>query len=212
MFASLPSQNRRCLYIVAASAIVHVVVMVLLVRVHLAAPFWLQPSAPGGALARIDMSTVVYLGPKPAEKKQETVVRQSLLTYPRARQTRKKAGAAASPAVAQGLGPILKSYPLLVPSIHDIQIALPVTTPDPEIRRSDLPKGFEGDAVVEIMIDKTGKVVRTKIVQALGYDGLDVRITSTLMNWKFTPAYFDGVPVASLQEIHLHYPDDAVSS
>jgi hypothetical protein len=32
------------------------------------------------------------------------------------------------------------------------------------------------------------------------------------MNWKFTPAYFDGVPVASLQEIHLHYPDDAVSS
>ena len=209
MFASLPSQNRRALFLVAASAFVHIVVVVLLVRVELFTPLWLEPATRGARLDKIDMSQVVYLGPRHFEKKQQPAVHKSTLTYPRAH---KQSRAAVSPRVAQGLGPILKSYPLLVPSIHDIQIALPVTTPDPEIRVSDLPKGFQGDAVVEIMIDKNGKVVRTKVVQALGYDGLDVRITSTLMTWKFTPASFDGVPVASLQEIHLHYPDDAVNS
>jgi TonB family protein len=209
MFASLPPQDRRLPYVIAASAIMHVLAVVLVVRVELFTPLWLQPATRGAALNQMDMSKVVYLGPRRTEKKQQTVARESSLTYPRAH---KQFRAALSPKVAGGLGPILKSYPLLVPSIHDIHIALPVTAPDPAIKVSDLPKGFQGDAVVEIMIDKTGKVVRTKVVQALGYDGLDVRITSTLMTWKFTPASFDGVPVASLQEIHLHYPDDAVNS
>jgi TonB family protein len=208
MFESLPSQNRRCGWAIAASLALHLAAGAFLVQV--VRPLWLQQTARGGGrLSKLDISKAVNLGQKPADKKQASVARKSLLTYDS--RVHQRTHEVSSPEVAEGLGPILKSYPLLVPSIHDIQIALPVTAPDPEIRRSDLPQGFEGDAVVQITIDKTGKVVRTKVVQALGYDGLDLRITSTLMTWKFTPACFDGVPVASLQEIHLHYPDDAVS-
>jgi TonB family protein len=207
MFASLPAQDGRLRYAIVASSVLHVVAVALLVPVI--RPLWLE-AAHGGHPGKVDLSKAVYLGEQPVEKKHEALVYKSPLTF-HLRQIHRQLHQTPSREAAAGLGPVLKSYPLLVPSIHDIQIALPVTTPDPEIRRSDLPKNFEGDAVVQITIDKTGKVVRTKVVQALGYDGLDLRITSTLMNWKFTPAYFDGVPVASLQEIHLHYPDDAVS-
>ncbi len=107
------------------------------------------------------------------------------------------------------LGPVLRSSRALwFPSIHDIKVALPQVTPQPDIRLADIPNGYEGDVVVEITIDKEGKVVRAKVEQTFG--GLDKKVVAALLNWRFKPASYDGVPVASLQEIHFHYPDNAL--
>lgn len=110
---------------------------------------------------------------------------------------------------ASDLGPVLKVSRLwLIPSIHEVKLALPEVAPLPGIARSELPNDFEGDIVVEITIAKDGKVVRTKVLQTIG-NGLENKVVATLMNWRFKPASFDGVPVASLQDISFHYPENA---
>jgi TonB family protein len=111
---------------------------------------------------------------------------------------------------AGDLGPILKASNLWrIPSIHEIKLALPQVAPLPRIARSELPVGFEGDIVVEITIAKDGKVARTKVLQSVGH-GLENRVVEALLTWRFTPASFDGVPVASLQDISFHYPENAL--
>lgn len=110
---------------------------------------------------------------------------------------------------AAEIGPILRAD-LLAPSIHEIKIAVPQVSPAPEVRAGDVPSGMQGDIVVEVLIDKDGKVIRTKVQQA--FAGLETKITEALLRWHFQPATYDGVPVASLQDIHFHYPDDAVQN
>ncbi|HTC92227.1 MAG TPA: energy transducer TonB [Terriglobales bacterium] len=204
MFA--PLQNRRSPYAIAISVGLHVVAVAVLV--YSVRPLWLKPAAMGGAAGRLNLSKLVYIGDQDIKKKTPPPLpRKPLLTLDRKRpvpqQTPEK-----NTAVADNLGPIL-NFSAGISSFHDIRIALPLTTPDPEITRSDLPRGFVGDAVVVVTIDREGKVVQTKITQALGY-GLDSRIVSALMNWRFKPASYDGTPIASLQEIHLHYPDNVM--
>lgn len=53
MFASLPADNRRSRYTVAASFVLHLVVVALVV--HVVTPLWLQPATGGGALSKMDM-------------------------------------------------------------------------------------------------------------------------------------------------------------
>jgi TonB family protein len=83
--------------------------------------------------------------------------------------------------------------------------ALPVKYPDPQVRPSDLPPGVSGDVVIEVTIDQAGNIVNKKILQSIGY-GIDEKVLAVLENWHFKPAMYNGLPVASRQDVHFHFP------
>ena len=59
--------------------------------------------------------------------------------------------------------------------------ALPLVFPDPSIYPSQLPKGLQGDVIVEVTIDEHGTVTETKVVQSLQSD-IDDKVIATLKN------------------------------
>ena len=88
----------------------------------------------------------------------------------------------------------------------EIRPALPVTFVNPDISRSELPPGVQGDVVVEVTIDARGNIVQKRILQRLGY-GIDEKVLAALEGWRFTPATQDGVPIPSQHDIHFHFPN-----
>ncbi len=83
--------------------------------------------------------------------------------------------------------------------------ALPLVFPDPSIYSWQLPKGLQGDVIVEVTIDEHGNVTETKVVQSLQAD-IDDKVIATLKNWRFRPASVDGVAISSRQDVHFHFP------
>ena len=55
---------------------------------------------------------------------------------------------------------------------REIMPALPVTFVNPEVSRSELPPGVQGDVIVEVTIDARGYIVAKRILQRIGY-GID---------------------------------------
>jgi TonB family protein len=89
---------------------------------------------------------------------------------------------------------------------REIRPALPVAFANPDISRSDLPPGVQGDVVVEVTIDAHGNIVAKRILQRIGY-GIDEKVLAALEGWRFTPATEDGVPIPSQHDIHFHFPN-----
>jgi TonB family protein len=89
---------------------------------------------------------------------------------------------------------------------REIRPALPVTFVNPEVLRSELPPGVQGDVVVEVTIDARGNIVAKRILQRIGY-GIDEKVLAALEGWRFTPATQDGVPIPSQHDIHFHFPN-----
>ena len=89
---------------------------------------------------------------------------------------------------------------------REIRPALPVTFVNPDISRSELPPGVQGDVVVEVTIDARGNIVEKRILERLGY-GIDEKVLAALEGWRFTPATQDGVPIPSQHDIHFHFPN-----
>jgi len=89
---------------------------------------------------------------------------------------------------------------------REIRPALPVTFVNPEVARSELPPGVQGDVVVEVTIDARGNIVQKRILQRIGY-GIDEKVLAALEGWRFTPATQDGVPIPSQHDIHFHFPN-----
>jgi len=83
--------------------------------------------------------------------------------------------------------------------------ALPLVFPDPSIYPWQLPKGLQGDVIVEVTIDEHGTVTETKVVQSLKSD-IDEKVIATLKNWRFRPASVDGIAISSRQDVHFHFP------
>jgi len=88
----------------------------------------------------------------------------------------------------------------------EIRPALPVTFVNPDISRSELPAGVQGDVVVEVTIDARGNIVEKRILQRIGY-GIDEKVLAALEGWRFTPATQDGVPIPSRHDVHFHFPN-----
>jgi periplasmic protein TonB len=86
----------------------------------------------------------------------------------------------------------------------DIRIALTTYSPSPKPDLSHLPRGAQGDVVLDITIDPTGQVAELEVLQTIGY-GVDGIVADTVRTWKFSPATRNGVPVASEQEVRFHY-------
>jgi periplasmic protein TonB len=85
-----------------------------------------------------------------------------------------------------------------------IQIALTTYSPSPSPDLSVLPHGVQGDVIVDVTIDSTGKVADLALLHTLGY-GIESSVLGTLKTWVFHPATKDGTPVASIQELHFHF-------
>lgn len=206
MFVRAPVSFGRLWLAVVASVVLHVSVLLFLACLPETA-FLLPAIAP-----RTNNSQVTLLLPRItlARASNQTVsARKKSMLHSR-RVISRAAPKPVPPDTAGDLGPILKTSNLWrIPSIHEVKLALPQVAPLPSIARSELPADFEGDIVVEITIDKDGKVARTRVLQSFG-QGLEAKVVATLVKWRFTPASFDGVPVASLQDISFHYPENAL--
>lgn len=86
----------------------------------------------------------------------------------------------------------------------EIKPALPVVGPQPQVYTPNLPRGFEGDVVVEITIDEQGNITDRVLVRGLG-NGLDEQAIAVLQNWRFRPATRDGVAIPSKQDVYFHF-------
>jgi periplasmic protein TonB len=85
-----------------------------------------------------------------------------------------------------------------------IQIALTTYSPSPAPDLSVLPRGIQGDVVVDVTIDPNGRVADLAVLHTLGY-GIESSVIGTLRTWTFRPATKDGTPIASVQELHFHF-------
>ena len=88
---------------------------------------------------------------------------------------------------------------------YDAFPALPLKFPDPHVSASELPPGVTGDVIVEVTIDVAGNIVSKKVLKSIGY-GIDEKVLAVLENWRFRPATVNGMPVASRQDVHFHFP------
>lgn len=87
----------------------------------------------------------------------------------------------------------------------EVRPALPQVFPDPDVDRASLPPSVRGDVIVEITIDERGNVVEERLLT--GVDNVvDQKVIAALKNWHFLPATSDGVPIASKQDVHFHFP------
>lgn len=86
----------------------------------------------------------------------------------------------------------------------DTTLALVVVHPPPHPDLTQLPAGTRGDVIVDVVIDKTGRVAKFTMTRGLGH-GVDETVLATIKQWTFQPATRNGVPVASEQELLFHY-------
>ena len=86
----------------------------------------------------------------------------------------------------------------------DTTVALVVAHPSPKPDLSQLPSGTSGDVIVDVVIDKDGKIAKYTMMHGLGH-GVDQTVLATIQQWTFQPATRNGVPVASEQELLFHY-------
>ena len=86
----------------------------------------------------------------------------------------------------------------------DTTLALVVSHPPPHPDLAQLPAGTRGDVIVDVVINKTGRIAKFTMTHGLGH-GVDETVLATIQQWTFQPATRNGVPVASEQELLFHY-------
>jgi TonB family protein len=158
-------------------------------------------------------SVVVYLPSREAVPLQPVSQAHSSLRVPRPKK-RLVAEAKAPNAAEESTGSVTKttqagslygSQTNGLSTGHEVRPALPISGDRPSITASELPKGTQGDVIVEITIDVKGNVVGSKLLKTIGY-GIDEKVLATLQNWHFTPATQDGVAIPSQQDVYFHFP------
>jgi TonB family protein len=77
-------------------------------------------------------------------------------------------------------------------------------TPEPEFSDAARKARFQGTAILQIVIDKTGKVSTVRLERALGY-GLDENAMESAKTWRFEPATRNGQPVAVEMKIEVSF-------
>jgi TonB family protein len=87
---------------------------------------------------------------------------------------------------------------------EEVRPALPAVTAEPRVNAEDLRGIAEGNVVVEITIDESGRIVNKAVVQSMG-PAIDGKVLAALENWYFHPATRDGVPIPSKQDVVYHF-------
>ena len=86
----------------------------------------------------------------------------------------------------------------------NVRIAIVKVFPRPQPDLSTLAHGKGGNVIMDAMIDAHGAITKLTLEQGLG-DPIDQQVMATVRGWSFDPATRDGQPIASEQEIVLHY-------
>lgn len=86
----------------------------------------------------------------------------------------------------------------------DIQIALLENYPTPSPNLSTLAPGTKGDVVLDVVIDKGGKITSVTLVRGMN-SAVDDSVIATVRQWTFSPAVKEGTPIASTQQLLFHY-------
>jgi TonB family protein len=190
---SKPASNRRELAILASLMVHCLVVYLWLSR----APIFVQPSAV--ALGAHGNSADLIYFPRVAEHESS-----AKKLHFRAKSKHKPVIEAPQQATARAGAPEGSLFHGPVTGI-EASPALPLIFPDPSIYPWQLPKGLQGDVIVEVTIDEHGNVTETRVVQSLQPE-IDDKVIATLRNWRFKPARVDGVAISSRQDVHFHFP------
>jgi TonB family protein len=192
---SQPASNRRKLAILASLMVHCLVVYFWLNR----APIFVQPSSVAWG-AHGNSADLIYF-PRVAEhessaKKLHFRAKSKHKPVIEAPQQAIESARAGAPEGSLAQGPVtgIEASP-----------ALPLIFPDPSIYPWQLPKGLQGDVIVEVTIDEHGNVTETRVVQSLQPE-IDDKVIATLRNWRFKPARVDGVAISSRQDVHFHFP------
>jgi protein TonB len=106
----------------------------------------------------------------------------------------------APPQAEQGSG----SSGLTALGSGNVKIAALKVFPRPQPDLSSLPHGRGGNVVLDAVIDNHGTITDLKVVSGLN-DTVDQQVLAAVRGWSFEPATRDGLPIASEQEIVLHY-------
>jgi TonB family protein len=190
--------------------------VVLLVLVYPSHPKTLLPSEVALGI-RGSSGTVTYLAPtgrelaKAAEPPRmplrKTVVKAPAAQKPVDRQREIATASAANAPVetAHGGSPWGSHIPGTPLTGSEVMPALPEVFPDPQVAAADLPKGVQGDVIIEVTIDEQGNVVEEKLLKGIGY-GIEEKVLAVLRNWHFRPATQNGITIASQHIVHFHYP------
>jgi periplasmic protein TonB len=222
---STSSQNRRSILPPAgASTLAHLFAIAVIVALTYQHPLRIISSSGMGSGKHIDLVYMPAGGPNPAPLKKVHKSIQSgtkgvakiktpaaappslpSLTLPKvtmepASSPTQAASAAGAPDPTYGSG--------ISTSGDAEQIALTSYSPSPSPDLSVLPKGLQGDVVVDVTIGSDGKVSDLTLLKTLGY-GIENSVMSTVRTWVFHPATKNGVPVASVQELLFHYGSPA---
>ncbi|MGH9499475.1 MAG: energy transducer TonB [Terriglobales bacterium] len=86
----------------------------------------------------------------------------------------------------------------------EVRPALPVVHPDPAVG-PEMTDGITGDVVVEVTIDRDGKIIELKLTQSVTPQ-IDQLVLAAVGKWQFLPATRNGTPIASKQDIYYHFP------
>jgi TonB family protein len=86
----------------------------------------------------------------------------------------------------------------------EVRPALPVVHPDPVVG-PEMTDGIAGDVVVEVTIDRDGKIIELKLTQSVT-PPIDQMVLAAVGKWQFLPATRNGTPIASKQDIYYHFP------
>jgi protein TonB len=159
---------------------------------------------PGGESASVPSrrkSLNSKLAPKTPDPAKTSAPRPPIPAPPPAVSAAAQESAKTSPAPSSGQAGAASNDAL---GTDDIQIALTTYSPSPAPDLSQVPRGKQGDVIIDITIDPAGKVADLQILQALGY-GVDGNVADVVRTWQFHPAMKDGVPVASVQELRFHF-------
>jgi periplasmic protein TonB len=194
------------------SAVIHVILLALLVWKPM--PKYVKTESALHGMGGTSHG-IVYLKYGGAEKVRKSSdvdeVDRAHLRLPKRRAT--KAEEAPAPAMASALTPTSNGTAGTANGTlsfgyadgHEVRPAYPVIYPDPVVARAVCPPGLEGDVIVEVTIDDHGNIISTRLLSGLGH-GVDERVVAVVQNWRYNPATRDGLPIASQQDVHFHFP------
>lgn len=85
-------------------------------------------------------------------------------------------------------------------------VTQPIPTYQPAPEYTDQAKRFrvQGEVVLDVEVDPSGRVVHPRVVQGLGY-GLDEKAMQAIANWRFRPGTLNGNPVTVRQQVHVTF-------
>src|SRR5580700_7888918 len=81
---------------------------------------------------------------------------------------------------------------------------VPVYKPEPEYSEEARKAKYQGEVVLQIVVDAKGNAVNPRVIRSLGL-GLDEKAIDAVLKWKFKPGYKDGKPVAVAATVEVNF-------